>query len=241
VFANLPLAVVKQVLPPELELASRKTAQLPGLHPILLMYGYQLDTKWVLPWGPVPTTVDYKELILLIPFVQGVGGAGKWHNYVVRMYLDNDLPIFLGNAYYGYYKERAAFVDPGTATPLKVLRQYSLDMFGWTLSASGVPVPHLQALGTVENYQDALEIIGMPILGTMENLGNAHTCAFWDWDMQDATVRHVDATFGFLRPFRSSGMDGWVTLGMLNSGSKSAFEILHVKWSLAFPPRECHF
>src|SRR5690242_6406154 len=120
-------------------------------------------------------------------------------------------------------------------------------MFGWSLAASGVPIPHLQALGTVKNYQDALEIIGMPILGTLETpFGNAHTCSFWDWDMQGVTVRHLDTTFGFLRPFRSSGMDGWVALGMLSSGSNSAFEILHVKWRLAFPSGErpgvwCHF
>jgi hypothetical protein len=114
-------------------------------------------------------------------------------------------------------------------------------MFGWTLTTSDVPVAHLAAIGTVENYRDALEIICMPILGTREDLGNDHTCAFWEWDMQDATVRHIDATFEFLRPFRLSGMNGRATLGMLNSGAKSAFQVLRVKWRLAFPPREFHF
>ena len=176
----------------------------------------------------------------MIPFVQRDGGSGAWHNYLVRMYLDHPLPVFLGNAHYGYFKELAVFDDPGTATPLKVLPM-GLETFRWTFTSSTPAVPHSAAITTVENYQDALEILSMPILGTFTDLGDLYSCAYWEWDMQDATVTHIDVNYQFTKPFRVTGMASWVSAGTLNSENKGAFEMLGVNWRLAYPPIACQF
>ncbi len=240
VFANLPVDVVQTVLPNDLQLAPRITTQLPGMHPVLLMYGYQLDTAWLLtpPFGAVASHVDYKEIILLIPFVQSKTGSGKWHNYAVRMYLDADIPIWLGNIWYGYFKDKAAFTDPGTATPLSVLRDSDgVQMFSWTFTTVETPIPHSSAVFALENYTDALQIMSMPILGTLQP--GQYNCAYWVWETQGATAKHIDVDFNFVNPFRPTGMNSW--LGAHKSVPKGAFEILGVNWELKFPPFACRF
>jgi len=102
-FANLLREIVELVVPNELRLA--KNTKAPWLHPVALIQAHHADCWWDLPFV-IPRDVDdtrapecildYQELILLIPFVQ-CAPDDRWHNYAVRMYLDNEYAIVVGN------------------------------------------------------------------------------------------------------------------------------------------------
>lgn len=103
------------------------------------MLGLQGDLSWVLtdeeglrliPSGTPPD----KELILLSPYVVRSGGA-KWHNCVIRMYLDNFSAIFMGNPIYAYAKQLATLAKLGTKTKVT---ESLLDVFNCDIvSTSG--------------------------------------------------------------------------------------------------------
>ncbi len=102
VFTNLDRPLVQAVLPPELKLAPNSAA--PGLHPVIYLYGRPTDTKWIVADTPILIGPNYQELMLLVPFVQESTGS-MWHNYVVRMYLDDANAIWIGNLFFAYAKE----------------------------------------------------------------------------------------------------------------------------------------
>lgn len=244
VFVNLPRTVVDDVLPPDLHLASNVSATDSDLHPIILLYGDQLLGAYVL-WGGVtwPIGANYKELIMLIPFVQHDEGT-KWHNYVVRMYLDNQPAVTAGNQHYGYFKELAALADAvlsPTASTLDVT-QSALTVFKWTAEAiSGGFLPSAIAMGTLDNYRHAIEIMKMPLLGTLTTLfGTSYVCSYWDWNLQNAFVKPIKVTSEFVQPPRT-GTTSWVSQGPVMTDEKSAFELAGLVWRMAFPASLCSF
>ena len=103
-FANLRRDVVEEVLPEGLRLA--QNTKEPRPHPIALILAHHADCRWDLPFPTPEELLDYHELILLIPFVQ-CQPDDRWHNYAVRMYVDNEFAIRVGNTFYGYEKNRA--------------------------------------------------------------------------------------------------------------------------------------
>jgi hypothetical protein len=242
VFGNLPRTVVDDVLPPDLRLASNMTTEFPNEHPILLLFGHQTNTQWTFPWGPTNVGNDYRELILIIPFVQRVGG-NRWHNYIVRIYLDNKPAELIGNWYYGYFKEMATLTEAvaAAAATLEVLHGMTgIKMFQWRAVPASTPfVSSSYAVANLENYQDAMQILTMPILGTLE-LGGAYVCSYWQWDLLSATVRPITVDLEFLEAFRV-GMASWVALGPIKSLDQGAFEIQNIQWRMGYPPVSCTF
>ena len=236
VFSNLPRTVVDDVLPPDLKLANNKNPSFPNVHPVALLYGHQTATQWKLPlpWGTLDAGADYRELILIVPFVQRAGSQ-TWNNYVVRIYLDDPVAMAIGNVPYGYFKELATFSesDSGTVSTVNVVRG-GLSVFQWTATALASTFdPHTVALTTLENYQEAIEIFDMPILGTTVA---GYVCSYWTWTLGAASVRPIDVQFKFQQPFRVSGMAEWVNQGALNSVEKGAFELKNVNWDMRYPP-----
>lgn len=240
VFLHLARTEVAKVLPSGLQLAANESASLPDLHPVILLFGHQTETKLVYPFWTPEAGDDYNELILLVPFVQRLNHL-RWHNYVVRMYLDNDDAIQIGNLYYGYFKQRAVLTEVAptvTLSELDVTRSLQT-VFEWTAqNPSGGFVPSTSAMATLDNYQDAIEIMSMPLLGTL--FGTAYICSYWDWNLQNADVRSIKVTSRFLQPPRA-GTASWVSQGPVASDEKFAFEIRGLVWQMAFPALPCSF
>lgn len=246
VFANLPRTVVDDVLPSDLQLATNGSDAMQDVHPIILLYGDQLNGTYLFPGllPPMSIGTSYNELIILIPFVVRQGGT-KWHNYVVRMYLDNNAAVLAGNMYYGYFKEMAAFVETSssaTLADLDVTRSAS-SVFKWTvdLSASGSFTPSETASTTLANYQHALDIMRMPLLGTIDLVfTDAYVCSFWDWDVTNLEARPIEVTSQFVQPPRS-GTSSWVSQGAIVSSGTFAFQLRGLVWRLAYPALPCLF
>jgi hypothetical protein len=245
VFANLPRTIVDDVLPTDLQLAPNVSSTYQNVHPIILLYGDQSNGTYVFPpyIPPVTLGTSYHEVVMLIPFVRQVGGT-KWHNYVVRMYLDNLPAVQIGNQYYGYFKELAVLTETSTTATLSQLEvnQGPQTNFQWTAETpSGSFVSSASATGTLDNYKHAIDIMRMPLLGTLTTLLlPTYVCSFWDWNLQNADVRPVEVTSQFVQPPRS-GTTSWVGQGAIVSDEKFAFEIHGLVWQLAYPPVPCSF
>jgi len=219
-FANLARDVVNEVLPSGLRLA--QNTKEPQLHPIALILAHHADCWWDLPGVDTPNNpLDYHELILLIPFVQ-CRPDDRWHNYVVRMYLDDDFAIWVGNTYYGYAKERATLVrtDAGAHRKFEVSRPaicFSCDV---TRVAPGSPA----------HYDAMRDILRMPILGLMSN--GAIVRSYWRWGDAATTVR-VTTRARFIQKFVPK-MAHWT--GDIPSVDEGAVRMEGLRWAMEWPP-----
>jgi len=160
------------------------------------------------------------------------------------MYLDNAQAVQIGNLYYGYFKEMAVLSETASTSTLSELdvAQGSATVFKWTAdTSSGSFVPSTSATGTLYNYQHAIRIMSMPLLGTVSTvLGPIYTCSFWDWNLQNTEVRPVEVTSQFVQAPRS-GTTSWVSQGPMVSDETFAFQVQGVVWQLAYPPLPCSF
>lgn len=230
-FANLDRNIVAGVLPPELRLASKASAP-STVHPVILLFGDQLDTSWALEGVQQLPGNQYKELILLIPFVTALSGT-KWHTFAARMYLNDDAAIWLGNEFYGYAKESGTFnevIDGVTVSaPSIAYFQANWTVLGpWRTSD--------QARVALPNYIAIEEIFEMPVVGMIGTnfFGDLPTCSYFEWIYDSAQVASVQSQFRFLEPFRA-GMQPWVSLGPVSSVPDGAVAIRNVTWRLAWP------
>lgn len=238
IFTNLTRDAVENVLPSDLELAVNTSAAFAHLHPVILMLGTQANTAWLFPWGSPAVGQNYQELILLVPFVQKTGKS-RWHNYVVKMYLNDFVATVLGNQFYGYQKQMAAFDAIGN--DFNVYLQ-GIQMFESEAAPVDPWTPYATALPTFNNLSDALEIVSMPILGTLVLVPTKpYTCSYFEWDMTAAEIRKMSSSHDYNKPFVAPQMDPWVALGTLTSVSDGAFEVRKVQWRLAFPAKACSF
>lgn len=228
VFVNIDMDTVADVLPANLTLAPQ-TSGMSEVHPALLMFGHQTDTKWVIGGITAPVGQDYQELALVIPFVQ-VNNKPFWHNYVVRMYLNDDAARILGNLHFGYAKQDATFNEMSSqitvsapATPV--------------FTATTTPMGAWQSAMTFggANYADIKTILDMPILGKHET-GNL-ICSYFEMDYSNASteVRAINSQQQFLSPF-TTGMASWPALGQLDNVADGAIEVNLLEWRIASPP-----
>jgi Acetoacetate decarboxylase (ADC) len=229
-FANLDRNIVAAVLPSELRLATKASAP-STVHPVILLYGDQLDTSWALEGVSQIPGDQYKELILLIPFVTAPSGT-KWHTFVARMYLNDDAAIWLGNMFYGYAKEPGTFneVTDGVTVNASSIAHFQAN---WTVL--GPWRTSDQARMALPNYIAIEEIFAMPVVGMIgTDFGDVPTCSYFEWIYDSAEVASLQSQFQFLEPFRA-GMQTWVALGSVNSVPDGAIAIRNVTWRLAWP------
>ena len=244
VFANLPAAVAAAVLPSDLQLATNTGAK-PGLHPIVLVFGSQTNPSSIIP--PINGAPDYHEMILLIPFVQKVGGQKKWHNYVVRMYLDWQMGVDGGNLIYGYRKELGVLVrgTPATQPP-----EFTFDVSQPNAARLHAEVTGLSAWmddsaaqTALPNYQAMKMIFDMPVLGTWPpSYGTAspYVCSYfiWKWDAP-AQVRSASTQLRFMSEFVPN-MTQWVGQGTMSSLADGDWGVDGLNWQLT-TPKACSF
>jgi hypothetical protein len=227
VFANLDRNLVQAVLPQGLRLAQNSAT--PGSHPLIYLYGHPTKTQWIINNTPIVIGPDYQELMLLVPFVQADTGI-MWHNFVVRMYLDDWNAIWIGNFYFAYAKEWGTSQESGTEVSEFVAgsRYFHAD-----IQTTGPWEPSTQAEGTIPNYKAIQTILGMPIVGRSQS--GSLVCSHFELNYDNAMVAPVQSTHEFLQPFKP-GMEGWVALGPLSSVPNGAIAIRDLNWRIRQPP-----
>jgi hypothetical protein len=237
VFLHLTRSTVAEVLPNALELAPNTSTELPEMHPVLLIFGHQTETRLVYPFWTPEVGEDYRELILIVPFVRK-SGHQRWHNYVVRMYLEDFWATLLGNQHYGLKKIQANFAQ--TSTSFEVVLE-SISMFEFGATSSGARVDDDDAETTLLNYTQMKKIVGMPILGRLEDMiGKPFICSYFEWYLEDAEVRPIEGTAQFLQPF-VTGMLSWQALGEIGSVADGAWELTGLRWRIGYPPFGCEW
>jgi hypothetical protein len=240
VFANLPSGVVDDVLPADLQLAPN-VGDMPGQHPIVLVFGAQTELR---SSAPLITTEaqygDYRELMLLIPFVRKVGET-KWHTWVVRMYLDWQVGVDGGNLLYGYRKDLAVLArdTPHPAPPDFVFKvsQLGVARFNAPVTFGGPLLDNATADTSLPNYRAMKAIFEMPILGAWPpptGYPSTYICSYFVFDWSAAFARKSSSRFQFVSEF-APNMSQWVSRGAISNLTDGEFGVTGLVWELTMP------
>lgn len=234
-FSNIDRSVVSALLPSNFELAPRKTAKYPNLHPVVLMFGDQTDAALVLSQVDTqPNGVHYSEMILAIPFVQRQGKTGAWHTYIVRMYLDNAAAVAGGLAF-GYKKVLTSIEWQGKQA--RIWQPIGGDL----LTANFVWGAHWYdgsaAFTNLTNFRDMVSIMTTEILG---HNGLLPLCSHFEWNFDNARVATVSTTYTMNRPFRND-MSAWPGLSPWVNVADGAVVVRGMRWRLKGLPQACSF
>jgi hypothetical protein len=234
VFTNLDRTLVEAILPLELKLAQNSIA--PTLHPVIYLYGHPTNTSWIVAGTPIIVGPNYQELMLLVPFVQEQTG-GRWHNYVIRMYLDDLNAIWIGNVFFAYAKEWGTSQESGTQ--VNEFDQAGTAKFQANIQLAGAWQSNAQAEVSVPNYPAIKTILTMPVVGRRSS--GELVCSYFELNYAGATVAPAQSTHKFLDPF-VAGMSGWVAIGSLSSVANGAVAVRGVNWRIEQPPAPaCQF
>ena len=229
---NLPREEVRRLLPPELHLA--KTID-PGVsaHPVLLLFGHQNDATTLSFGFPIPTFVSYRELILVVPFVQERSGT-TWYSYATRMYLDFATAKQIGEDY-GYKKVLARLEhsarglevrDEGTGSPIFDAETFSTGALSSDAAASA----------QFPAYRSLKQLLEMPIIG--QKADRTYACSYFELDHDASSVMPVTLAARFHVPFTPEMGASW-TDGVKHAVPDAAFFVNRVRWRLAWPPLSC--
>lgn len=225
-FTHLPRATVSGLLTPGLQLAQNLSA-FPGVHPVLQLQGLQTNTSWVLNGIAQGVGPHYTELILMVPFVQK-GTSPQWHNFVVRMLLDDDGAIAVGNLHYGYAKARGTFEDARPASFGATVG--GIPAFWSGFQPTGPARPSPQAEVDIPNYTTLQAILDMPVIGLFWTR-LSYVCSSFDFDYSNATVAPIACEHRYLGAF-TPGMPG----GTFASIPDGAVDVDGLVWRVEFPP-----
>jgi hypothetical protein len=239
--------VVEAVLPVGFELAARRDGA--TTHPVVHLIGHQRNPMLLVAGELFPAPdPGYVEMILLAPYVllpQGATTAqgasaqdAKWHTFVVRMYLNDDAAIEIGNSVFAYRK-RFAYLpesDPPGVVSWDVFPHLEGDVFrsavtqnGQWLSLCGVPAP----LPAWPNIQKLFE---MPLVGVDDGAVTRIVCSYWEWDYTNAEISEGTSQHDILQPFCPGMGGGWI-------GPRTGPSVLirGLRWRLSQYPPQCEF
>jgi hypothetical protein len=247
---TLESTLVAKALPTGLRLAAHADPAATR-HPVIVMIGKQDDLCWVRNGSPIKSGIPpYTELILLIPYTVSTSGT-KWHNYAVRMYLDNPNAVVVGDAIYAYAKQLAFFVIQSTKT--KVLLQFGAPVFECDVVPTGPSVSGAPGSPLPAGFGEIQEIFRMPLVGYFEITPPVQppdfpfSCSYFEWDYTHAQVTPASSLFSFTKEFKP-GMQGWVALGQLANTPDGAFRLSGLRWRLSaelpwvpHQPPSCNF
>jgi hypothetical protein len=239
VFTNLDRGLVETILPREagLSLAPRvQKSAAPESHPVLYLYGHPENTRWIIDNETVMQGESYRELMLVVPFVQRQGGP-RWHNYVVRMYLNNGVAIWIGNKHYGYAKEFGTLYEKNVDLWTAELRTFDSDdvlMFHAQSKRTGSWRPSAQAKAEIPNYASIQTILAMPVVGRHETRGLI--CSYFELDDKHARVAPVESIHQFFHCFVPEMSDAWMELGRLSNVVNGAVAVQGLEWRINYPP-----
>jgi hypothetical protein len=233
-------ALVEQVLPVGLRLATPKSVS--TQHPVIYLAGIQGDPLLLVDGATQASgAAPYHELILLIPFVVREGRNDKWHNYAVRMYLDELGPVVIGDLAYGYGKELASFALTG-ALPSGNTKVFDLlhTLYFTSDIASTAPWQSAASATAAPRWPDLQKIFEMPVLGAV--VPGFFVCSYFEWGYANTEVAPVSSTHQYLQPFRlGMGMENWVKLGPLTNALNGAVAMRGLRWRLSLDLPPCAF
>jgi hypothetical protein len=237
VVTMLDRTLIEQVLPTGLHLATPVAAS--TQHPVIYLVGNQrnpLELRGGVLFS-IPFSNDYREMILLVPFVVHDSGTMQWHSYAVRMYLDDVRPVVIGNTVYGYAKELAILTESGALPSIKtqVFDPFRTLYFSSDIKSSGPWQSAAVASASVPRWPDLQTMFEMPVVGSGP-LG--FVCSYWEWEYSSTEVAPVTSSYRFVESFRA-GMQNWVTLGSLANAPNGAVALRSLRWRLALPPPAC--
>lgn len=239
----LPRTIVEQVLPSAFALAQRTDGA--ATHPVIHLIGHQRDLMYLEDGVLIPSFVPaYREMSLLVPFVvlsqNAMSPSANWHNFVVRMYLDDLGAVEAGNTYYAYQKKLAALPESYAPNIVNwtVWPLLQGDVFSSTVDRTGPWSSPPNA--AIPGLTDVQTLFAMPLVGVnVDPTGGAdNVCSYWEWDYTNAEVAQATSDHKFLQQF-GPGMGGWV--GQPTGPPGAAIKIRGLRWRLAFPPPACQF
>jgi len=238
----LDRSLVEAAIPVGFELAARRDGA--TTHPVIHLIGHQRNPMLLVEGELFPALdLGYVEMILLVPYVVLPQGASaqnaKWHTFVVRMYLNDDAAIEIGNSVFAYRKKFAYLPesDPLDVVSWEVFPLLEGDVFnsdvtqtGQWLSLCGDPAP-------LPVWPNIRKLFEMPLVG-VDDAGKATriVCSYWEWDYTNAEISEGTCRHNFLHPF-CPGMGGaWI-------GPKTGPSVLirGLRWRLSQYPPECVF
>lgn len=238
-FSNINRTIVGQLLPPNFELAPRKTSKTPNLHPIVLMFGDPTDGALVVNSTTIqPTGIHYSEMILAVPFVQKMGQSGAWHTYIVRMYLDNQAAVN-GGIPYAYQKVLANIEWQGRHA--RIWNNIGNDLLEADFRWGAKWYDGSEAFQKLPNFQDMVNIMTTEILGYN---GLIPICSQFEWNFDRARVAKAYTSYTMKAPFRAN-MGAWPALSPFDNVKNGAVVLRGVRWRLkpqpAFPIDTCRY
>jgi len=225
-FTNWPREEVGRLLPPDLELADRRSGA-PAVHPVAFVFGEQTEGGVIFATMSVPMGVRYYEFAMAIPFVRHRQGS-YLHTFVARMYAGYFPATWNGNVYYGLAKQPA---DLSWQEPIFIVTAANGLLFHAAVEAVGGwvagPDPGLA------NFAAMQSAFTLPIVGRKAD--GRYVCSYFDWHFAHATVRPTRCALSIdavlirnLQPRRCYAVpDG-------------AFEVQGMRWRLSWPVR-CRF
>jgi hypothetical protein len=235
----IPRDLVRDALPNGFVLADRTDDDV-STHPVVHMIGFQASPMLLLN-GDVTPAPDpgYTELIVLIPYVVKRGGS-CWHSFVVRMYLNDEAAIFIGNTYYSYRKAFASFAQSASAsqTSTEVSPFLEGDVFKSAVTRTGDWTPCGDP--AVPLFDDIRTMLAMPLLGAFVDGSNEPLqtiCSYWEWDFRCAEVAAAMSDHDFLAKV-APGAAGWIGTG---GPSNPAMQVRGLRWRIPLPPEQCQF
>lgn len=235
----LARATVEQVLPAGVALASQMGAA--TLHPVIYLVGTQNAPASVIGGQVVSicSSCSYQEIIVLIPFTVR-GTDPHWHNYVVRMYLDDFVAVAGGDLLYGYSKKLSTIQTvplAGDTTYRVFPLLFGSQLFGYATRPIGPWVDPMTGAVQPPRWPDLHTILRMPVLGQIpSDVTNpaGFVCSYWEWDLDGAGVAQATSQYQIFRALRA-GMDNWVSPAPVDSAPDGAVSVRGVRWRLDAP------
>jgi hypothetical protein len=236
VFTNVDVNLAQALLPAGLGLRVAPNLAQPALHPLVHIVGQQTKTGW--SSGGFSQSVDqpYDEFILLVPFVLA-GANPQWHNFVVRMYLDDQIAQLLGLLF--AYRKRTGFVRgfPRAADFPPVAYDVFVDgttAFSCEHVTEGTTYAGTDAPDVMPNFDAMHEIMRMPALGIDPTTGQG-LCSYFRWDFKPARVTPIATEHRYDTGFAPGEVRGLPLRSVIDGG----FCVDGLGWRLTLPPYPC--
>jgi hypothetical protein len=137
----------------------------PEGHDLILLFGEMSDSGGHVAGLDIPTAMRYREVAILVPFVQHSDCSGPVV-FPYRMFADDTRPVFLGNSCYGLRKELASIDWSGARFEVHCDHRVH---FSATGALAGAWSEHLPTEN--EDFRMLREIFELPILG-LRNTGD---------------------------------------------------------------------
>ncbi|MEM7031048.1 MAG: hypothetical protein AAF629_15890 [Chloroflexota bacterium] len=222
-----PQANVESMLPEGIQLLSQ-TISPAGTHPVLFMYGHQIDVH---P-EPIPIfRLNYLEFAVSIPYVSLTKSTSQVpHMIQPRIYLNKWFPLILGY-FYGLAKHKATIgadtnnyiVDTPKDNELLVSGQFQL---------LGEPQPPT-AYPNFEQYM--VDLLQQPVIGT--SIPGLDICSSFTWEFDKATIQPLDAQVEITNQLTSvlPGLEpGTYNFAGIDTEPLGAF-LMNTPWSFSLP------